>query len=207
VTVVAQLDADSIIAAARDETELEDFADDTLPVRLADLTVQLEGRLAPEVRAPAAAVMQSLLVQRLRFFDDRRQYPIAEETIEQPIITFGEPRSGTTLLQMLLGCDPHARLLQFWEVMRPSPPPAISDASARREQGDDDWREILDLVPKWLTSHPYNALLGRNPPECERLWAFDTDRYRRRPGGAYLACRFPGCGSRVTTPANTRSTG
>jgi hypothetical protein len=57
--------------------------------------------------------------------------------------------------------------------MRPSPPPGASDSAARRAAGDDDWREILELIPNWLPAHPYNAMLGRNPPECERLWAID----------------------------------
>jgi hypothetical protein len=38
-----------------------------------------------------------------------------------------------------------------------------------------------------LVAHPYNALLGRNPPECERLWAFD---FRSLPPTAWW--RVPG---------------
>ena len=57
--------------------------------------------------------------------------------------------------------------------MRPSPPAALSDTAERRRLGDEDWREVLEQIPRWLVSHPYNGMLGRNPPECERLWAFD----------------------------------
>jgi hypothetical protein len=58
--------------------------------------------------------------------------------------------------------------------MRPSPPPSLAGAGdPRREQANADWREILDQIPKWLISHPYNDMLGDNPPECERLWAMD----------------------------------
>ena len=167
------LDANGLIAAARQRTGLSDLDDDTLPSRLAYLVAQLDERVAGEARHRAAGVTYDLLCQRLEVVGDRQRYPIAQERIEQPIIAFGEARSGTTVLQMLLGCDHDSRLLEFWEAMRPSPPPGVSDTVERRRQADDDWREILDLIPKWLVSHPYNAMLGRNPPECERLWAFD----------------------------------
>jgi hypothetical protein len=97
---------------------------------------------------------------------------------------------------MLLGCDSDSRLLEFWEAMHPAPPPGISDTVVRRQQADDDWREILRLIPQWLVSHPYNALLGRNPPECERLWAFDfralpPTAWWRVPGAQFPAMNLP----------------
>jgi hypothetical protein len=180
---VVTLDADELVGLARARTGLSDLGDDTLPVRLAELLGQLEERLDDDVgRARAVAVVVGLLEERIRVLGARCALPIAAERIERPIIAFGEARSGTTLLQMLLGCDPSSRLLAFWEVMRPSPPPGLSDTAARRAAGDDDWREILDQIPKWLVSHPYNGMLGRNPPECERLWAFD---FRSLPPSAW----------------------
>jgi hypothetical protein len=190
------LDADHLLGAARDAAGLDDLDDDTLPSRLADLVAHLAGRLDTQAAAAAAAVIHAFLVQRLQFFDDRKHHPIAAERIEQPIITFGEARSGTTLLQMLLGCDPDARLLEFWEVMYSSPPPGISDTTERRRRADEDWREILDLIPRWLVSHPYNGMLGRNPPECERLWAFDfrtltPTGWWRVPGAQFPTIALP----------------
>jgi hypothetical protein len=185
VVATVTLDADELVARARDATGLDDLGDDTLATRLASFTGQLAERLDDAGRTRAAAVVHDMLVDRLRFFDARRHRPIAEERIERPIIVFGEARSGTTLLQMLLGCDPGSRLLEFWEVMRLSPPPGLSDdaeLTERRRAADADWREILDQIPRWLVSHPYNAMLGRNPPECERLWAFD---FRALPPSAW----------------------
>jgi hypothetical protein len=187
-------DAARLMAAARAQTGLDDLDDDTLASRLADLLDQLGDRLGPDGRTAAAAVVQGLLVDRLEVLGARAAAPIARERIEAPIIAFGEARSGTTLLQMLLGCDPASRLLEFWEVMRPSPPPGVADpvdVARRRALGDDDWREILELVPRWLVSHPYNGMLGANPPECERLWAFD---FRALPPSAWWRVpldRFP----------------
>jgi hypothetical protein len=168
-----RLRTEELVASAQEQTGLVDLNDAGLPDRLTALLGWLDRRLDDGGRAHAAAVAHSLLVQRLEFFEARRRYPLADERIEAPLITFGEARSGTTVLQMLLGCDAGARLLEFWEVMYPGLPPGISDTAGRRRRADEDWREILRLIPKWLISHPYNAMLGRNPPECERLWAMD----------------------------------
>jgi hypothetical protein len=196
VTGTLTLDADALIAGARERTGLEDLDDASLPQRLTDLVRQLDRLLDADAKPPAAEVVDGLLVERLGFFEARRRYPIAEERIAAPIIAMGEARSGTTLLQILLGCDPDARLLEFWEVMRPTPPPGVSDTAERRRRGDDDWREILDLIPEWLVSHPYNAMLGRNPPECERLWTFDfralpPSAWWRVPGAQFPAVSLP----------------
>jgi hypothetical protein len=122
----------------------------------------------------AASVCRWLLTSRLQFFEDRNRHPIREERIERPLFATGEPRSGTTLVQTLLSVDPHARALRFWEVMYPSPPPGLAGPDdPRRARADDDWREILRKMPKWLVSHPYNDMLGDGLPECERTWAFD----------------------------------
>ena len=178
-------DAAALVEAAREHTGLHDLDDDTLVTRLAALLDQLGDRLDDAGRARAAAVVHGLLADRLQVFGARATLPIAGERIEAPIIAFGEARTGTTLLQMLLGCDPQSRLLEFWEVMRPCPAPGVSDPAdleRRRRAGDDDWREILELIPRWLISHPYNGMLGANPPECERLWAFD---FRALPPSAW----------------------
>jgi hypothetical protein len=182
------LDPTRLLAAAREATGLDDFADDGLADRLGLLAAQVAERLDPADHARAAAVLHGLLTLRLNFFDDRRRLPIADERVERPIIVMGEARSGTTVLQMLLGCDPESRLLEFWELMRPSPPPGVADTTQRRAAGDDDWREILELIPTWLISHPYNGMLGRNPPECERTWAMDL---RAMPPSAWW--RVPVC--------------
>jgi hypothetical protein len=158
------LDADALLEAAESETGLHDWGDPTLPERF-----HLAGERA------AADVCHWLLTSRLEFFADFERYPIADERIEKPLFaTGGEPRSGTTLLHALLSVDPHGRALRFWEVMYPSPPPGLAaEDDPRRERADEDWREILAKIPKWLVSHPYNDMLGNGLPECERTWAFD----------------------------------
>jgi hypothetical protein len=171
----ALLDADALMKAAEAATGLSDYGDPTLPDRFR-LFVSMfnQAGLDAEGREAAAWTCHEQLTTRLRFFEDRKRYPLAEEVIEAPIFATGEPRSGTTLLHSLLSVDPNARALRFWELMYPSPPPGLAGADdPRRAQADEVWREIIRRIPKWLVNHPYNDMLGDGLPECERTWAFD----------------------------------
>ena len=169
------LDGDVLIADARKSTGLADFGDDTLPARVASVVDTLNGADLDDTGSRAAArTISGLLTSRLQFIADHARLPLAAERITAPLFATGEPRSGTTLLHALLAEDEDSRALRFWEVMYPSPPPGPAvDGDPRRAQADDDWREILDRIPPWIVSHPYNDLLGAGLPECERTWAFD----------------------------------
>lgn len=169
------LNAEALLEAAQAETGLSDYGDDSLPERFALAVKHLRNAgLDPSGQRAAAAVCHWLLTSRLEMFEDRLRYPIAQEQIVKPLFATGEPRSGTTLLHALLSVDPHARTLRFWEVMYPSPPPGLAGADdPRRQRADEDWREILARIPKWIISHPYNDMLGNGLPECERTWGFD----------------------------------
>jgi hypothetical protein len=169
------LQADTLIAQAAAQTGLTDFGDETLPARFALGVAWLQSRDMDEAgQRAAASVCSWLLTSRLQLIEDRKRYPIGSEVIEKPLFATGEPRSGTTLLHALLSVDPNGRALRFWEVMYPSPPPGLAAADdPRRARADEDWKEILQRIPKWLISHPYNDMLGNGLPECERTWAFD----------------------------------
>lgn len=169
------LNADKLLAAAQAETGLSDFGDNTVPERF-HLAVQLlkNANMDATGQQKSADICHGLLTSRLRFFDDHKRFNIEAEKIERPLFATGEPRAGTTLLHALLAVDPHAQALRFWEVMYPSPPPGLAKADdPRRARADVDWREILERLPFWLISHPYNDMLGDGLPECERTWAFD----------------------------------
>jgi hypothetical protein len=169
------LDADALLAAAQARTGLCDWSDETFPERFRLAVARIRSAGMDEAGERAAAdVCQWLLDSRLEFFEDRKRHPIGDERIERPLFATGEPRSGTTLLHALLSVDPGARALRFWELMYPSPPPGLAAPDdPRRARADEDWREILRKIPKWLISHPYNDMLGDGLPECERTWAFD----------------------------------
>ncbi|NVN53790.1 sulfotransferase [Mycolicibacterium hippocampi] len=169
------LDGNVLIADAQESTGLTDFGDDTLPARVALVVDRLNGAELDETGSRAAAhTISGLLTSRLRFMTDHARLPLASERITAPLFATGEPRSGTTLLHALLAEDEESRALRFWEVMYPSPPPGpAAGDDPRRGRADADWREILDRIPPWIVSHPYNDLLGAGLPECERTWAFD----------------------------------
>lgn len=169
------LDTDVLIADAQESTGLTDFGDDTLPARVSLVVDRLNDAELDETGSRAAALtISGLLTSRLCFVADHAHPTLAAEQITAPLFATGEPRSGTTLLHALLAEDEDSRALRFWEVMYPSPPPgpAVAD-DPRRARADADWREILDRIPPWIVSHPYNDLLGAGLPECERTWAFD----------------------------------
>ena len=171
----AILDAAALLRDAEARTGLTDYGDATLPERFALAIDFLNGiGMDEDGQHAAASVCKWLLTSRLQLFEDFNRYPIAEEGIEKPIFATGEGRSGTTLLHALLAVDPNGRSLRFWEVMYPSPPPSLAEPDDPRPgQADEDWRDIIRRLPKWLISHPYNDMLGNGLPECERSWAFD----------------------------------
>ena len=160
------LDANALLAQAEAQTGLCDYGDDTLQLRFAQAVHHINSvGMNEQGQRAAAAVCLWLLTSRLEFFEDRKRYPIPDEVIERPLFATGEPRSGTTLLHALLSVDPEGRALKFWEVMYPTPPPGLAaQGDARRAQADGDWREILQKIPKWLISHPYNDMLGEGLP-------------------------------------------
>jgi hypothetical protein len=172
---VSQLSAASLLGRAKAETGLTDWGDDSFEDRFG-LAVKHINSIPMDDKGRQAAGDNCLwlLTDRLRFFEDRKLYPLSEEVIDRPMFATGEPRSGTTLMHALMSVDPDARALRFWEVMHPSPPPGVvKGTDPRRALADSEWREINTKMSKWLHCHPYNDMLGDGLPEDERTWAFD----------------------------------
>ncbi|MET1756836.1 sulfotransferase [Novosphingobium sp. RD2P27] len=174
-TAGGQLVAEALLERARTESGLSDWGDDSFPERLAKAVAYINTIAMDEAgREAAAQNIHWLLTDRLQFFQDRKDYPLAGEAIDRPMFATGEPRSGTTLMHALMSVDPDARALRFWEVMHPSPPPGtVEGEDPRRALADDEWREINAKMWKWLHCHPYNDMLGEGLPEDERCWAID----------------------------------
>lgn len=172
---MAELAAADLLARAEAATGLSDWADESFPGRFAQAVAHINSiPMGAAGRVAAAQNIHWLLTDRLRFFQDRKDHPLADEVIERPMFATGEPRSGTTLMHALMSVDPNARALRFWEVMHPSPPPGtVSGVDPRRALADAEWREINAKMWKWLHCHPYNDMLGDGLPEDERTWAFD----------------------------------
>jgi hypothetical protein len=140
----ATLDPDSLLAAARAATGLEDFGDDAFLPRLGLLTSALEreGRLSAVGRVLAHGQILQLLRNRLTLEALVARHPeIAEVPIRAPIVIAGLPRTGTTHLHNLVAADPALRGLPYWESLEPvvldeamAPPGGPDPRRARCEQ-------------------------------------------------------------------------
>ena len=165
------LDAEQLIAAAREETGLDDFGGvswreglDRLVASLneeADLTVGGEQILSLRVGM--------LLANRLRIVDTITEHPeIGDEEIAGPLVIIGLPRTGTTALSNLLAADPQIRSIRLWESSDPVPPP--EEATQHSDPRIDDARRGLEAMyeafPKMRSLH-FQAPDG--PTECQDL--------------------------------------
>jgi hypothetical protein len=173
--IEGKLDAAALLARAKQETGLADWGDPSFEERLGLAVDHINGiPMDAAGRQAAADNIDWLLTDRLKFFEDRKLYPLDQEVIDHPMFATGEPRSGTTLMHALMAVDPDARALRFWEVMHPSPPPGVAgDSHPGIKLAEQEWQEINTKMWKWLHCHPYNDMGGDGLPEDERTWAFD----------------------------------
>lgn len=93
---------------------------------------------------------------------------VANFRVERPVFIVGFGRTGSTLLQNLMGLDPlgHAPLL--WELWRPTPSP--ENETYHGDPRINEVSEELDLLMRWAPEladiHPMAAL---SPDECHWL--------------------------------------
>jgi len=117
-----------------------------------------------------------ILCNRLLLARDRKIYPdIAQQKIREPLFIVGLPRSGTTLLHILLAADPANRAPLTWEVMSPSPPTA-KDRQQRIQQATRNLAALRWLAPTFESVHTTGAEL---PQECVSLMSptFMSDQF------------------------------
>lgn len=182
-STTALLTEAAILEHTRRKARLADVFEASLGHRLEKLVAHLNEILAASPDAGEAAIetVSDLLARRALLLQDHLDYPeIGVEAIERPLIVTGCPRSGTTLLNMLIGQDPGNRIPSWWETTRPSPPLALMSATDRRRAEAD--REIADLIatdPSLLLSHPYFDEGGAAAAECESFGALNLQVLRR----------------------------
>jgi hypothetical protein len=151
-------------------TGLEDFGSDDFrePLALFLDALEREAQLHLVGRVLARADVLNLLENRLRMTETRKRQPeIGDEALERPIFLTGLPRTGTSILHEVLGCDPAHRVPLAWEVRHPCPPPETASyaSDARIESAEAEicfWNQV---VPEYPTMHELGARL---PVEC--IW-------------------------------------
>jgi hypothetical protein len=162
-----------LLNAARQKTGLEDFGDPGFREGLEVLAeaAHREAGLHSFGRAIFRAQLLGALTGRLQIEDFARRNPEVEsEVIHRPWVVLGLPRTGTTLLSLLLDLDPRLRSLRHWEATSPIPPPELGSQfdDPRIAQAERGVAQLHDLIPPLRAMHPMSATL---PTECVALFS------------------------------------
>src|SRR6266513_5019404 len=160
--------AGKLIETAKRRCRLDDFGEGDFSEPLSHLleSCQREARLNVIGKMALRSDVVRILCNRLLLTRDRQLYPeIAQQEIREPLFIVGLPRSGTTLLHILLAADPAHRAPLTWEVMSPSPP-----NNEHGQQRIDAARRDLSCL-NWLapTFSRVHALGAELPQECVGL--------------------------------------
>jgi hypothetical protein len=142
-----RLEPDALLAAAVDQTGLDDFGEDGFRLRLGVLcdAFRDEAGLSPAGVTSVWTQLVTLLKNRLLVEAVLKRHPeIHALRIERPIVIAGLPRTGTTHLHNLMSADPALRSLPYWEALEPvldererPAPGAVDPRIARTEQALD----------------------------------------------------------------------
>jgi hypothetical protein len=166
---------ESIVSAACRRTGLDDFGGPSWREALdvLCLALELEANLSTFGRIALRGLLINALATRLQLIDWAARHPeVREERIERPWVVVGLPRTGTTLLSILLGLDPQVRPLLQWEAASPIPPPDLAthaeDPRIAAAAVQCDRLEALN--PAIRAMHPMGATLAT---ECVTLLFFD----------------------------------
>ena len=162
VELASALDADKLLADARQISGLTDFGDERFIVALRrmtecyiqDVQVDHEG-----LRLVRDTIVRQL-VNRARFAADLKAHPeIREEDVSDPIVILGMPRSGTTKTHRMLGADPNLLKTFMWQLVNPAPFPGWNgqgrDPRIAAARADDPLIEASDSNAELRAGHHY----------------------------------------------------
>lgn len=183
------LDSGRLQALARRYTGLQDFGDPGFESGLAVLldALENEAQLSSLGRCVAFFNLLNLLAVRLRLVEAGAR-SADTPAVRRPLVITGLPRTGTTILHELIGCDPAFRAPLTWEVTRPIPrPQPAGHADARIPLVARLLGLLEKMAPGFQTIH---AIGARLPQECVYLlsshfhseqfaYMFNVPGYRR----------------------------
>jgi len=153
----------ALLEEARRQAEgLDDFGDPSFRPALEVLcrSLENEAQLSALGRQLLHGKFVEMLVNRLRIEQFFKAHPeIEQEVIGAPLVIVGLPRTGTTLLQRLLSCDPQLYAMPWWESRYPVPFPgeALGAPNQRIERARSEVAVMVEAMPKLLSIHPMNA--------------------------------------------------
>jgi hypothetical protein len=149
------LEEEELFAAARRQTQLEDFGPARFrePLHALLRSLDSEAHLHPFGRFSVRRLILQLLVTRLRMVDLLRRHPeIEDQSLEAPIIVVGLPRTGTTLLHNLLSQHPDLRTLPYWESLEPLPASEALEPDLDTTERRNRCTQALSML-HWVMPH------------------------------------------------------
>lgn len=175
VGLVPRLDPDAIESAAIKQAGDSDFGGDSYREPLERLTDSLENEsnLSTFGRLAVRGMITSQLATRIRVQAWTKANPQAEkEQIRRPWIILGLPRTGTSILSILLGLDPMVRPLRQWEARSIVPPSTLATMhdDPRIAESNAQMEGLHKLNPAIRAMHPMGAMLAE---ECIPLMMMD----------------------------------
>lgn len=131
-----------------------------------DANLNTFGRLAVQ------NMLTGALASQFSVQDWHKQYPVlTQENIERPWIIVGLPRTGTSILSILLGLDPLNRPLRQWEARNPIPPAGLAEVGEDPRIGEltSEYAKLRRLNPAIATMHPFGSTLAE---ECTAIFLY-----------------------------------
>jgi len=159
------LDEESIIAEAQEKAGLTDFGDESfrVPMRMLLKAMKEEARLNEIGIVSQRARIVGFLTTRLMAEDYFKRYPeILQEEIGPPMVIVGLGRTGTTMLQRLIACDPRVYSVLWWESRLPAPLPGSEnlkpgEIDPRIIDAEAEVNAMIEGVPDLVAMHPIAA--------------------------------------------------
>jgi hypothetical protein len=166
----------AVVRAAAKMAGSDDFGSDSFrePLDVFLRACEEEAELTTFGRLLISRMLATALSNRSQLHRWSLDHPeVKEERIERPWIIVGLPRTGTSVLSMLLGLDPVARPLLQWEAARPIPPATLEEApeDPRIARSAKDLDGLMKLNPPLKAMHPFGATLAE---ECVSLFMYDV---------------------------------
>jgi hypothetical protein len=170
------LTSEAIVRAARKRAGCDDLGGESFrePLEHYLQSVREEADLNLFGRLAVRGMLMGALRNRFELAAWAREHPeIRSERITAPWVIVGLPRTGTSLLSILLGLDPNARALMHWEAAHLVPPPTLATAAEdpRIAQNAKETAQLLKLNPAVGAMHPFGATIAQ---ECVALFMFDV---------------------------------
>ena len=166
----------SIVAAAVKTAGSADLGSDSYrePLEVFLRACESEADLTTFGRILISKMLASALANRIALHQWSLDHPeVHAERINSPWVIVGLPRTGTSVLSMLLGLDPTARPLLQWEAAHLIPPPSLADGDEdpRIAQTAKELDGLMKLNPPLKAMHPFGATLAQ---ECVSLFMYDV---------------------------------